>query len=82
MPPFFKQKKQKKADQNDRGNEDRKEPENKSDKERDEPISLSLKQNMKKLSERFGNSADVVIRADDDIGTVTEPLRQLLHILL
>lgn len=62
MPPFFKQKKQKKADQNDRGNEDRKEPENKSDKEREEPISLSLEKNMKKLSARFGNSADVVIR--------------------
>ncbi|PJN86346.1 spore germination protein, partial [Bacillus velezensis] len=56
MPPFFKQKKQKKADQNDRGNEDRKEPENKSDKEREEPISLSLEKNMKKLSARFGNS--------------------------
>lgn len=62
MPPFFKQRKQKKADQNDRDNEGRKEADSQPDKERDEPISLSLKQNMKKLSERFGNSADVVIR--------------------
>ena len=61
MPPFL-SRRNKKADQNDRDNEGRKEADSQPDKERNEPISLSLKQNMKKLSERFGNSADVVIR--------------------
>ncbi|MCC9023444.1 spore germination protein GerKA [Bacillus nakamurai] len=62
MPPFFKQKKKKNTEKQNRQNGDKKEEENKSEEEQNEPISASLSENMKKLSERFGNSADVVIR--------------------
>ncbi|MBT2573250.1 spore germination protein [Bacillus sp. ISL-51] len=61
MPPFFKQKKKKNTEKKNLEKGDEKE-ESKSEEEQNEPISASLSENMKKLSERFGNSADVVIR--------------------